>query len=559
MTEPAAWVDGLTIGQALRETARRFADRDALVFPELGVRDSWAEFDRTVDRVARGLLALGFRPGDHFAVWATNWPEWVLLQFATARAGVVLVTVNPAYRTGELKYALAHSDVRGLALIDRFKSSDYFAMLREVCPELETSEPGRLDSAAFPRLKWVVRIRGPEQPGMLAWSDLLAAGDTVSPDELAEIEPQLKPDDAINLQYTSGTTGLPKGALLTHRNLLLNAFHAGNGLELTEADRICVPVPLYHCFGCVLGTMVAAVHGAAMVFPHESFDAAATLRAIEAERCTALYGVPTMFLAQLEHPDFAKTDTSSLRTGIMSGAPCPIELMRRVTQRMGAREITIAYGQTEASPLITMANIDSPLEVRVGTVGRPLPGIEVKIIDPHSGASLPDGQSGELCARGHNVMLGYYKMPEQTAAAIDADGWLHTGDLAMRQPDGNLRITGRLKDTIIRGGENISPREIEELLFTHPAVENVQIVGVPDAKYGEEVLAWIKLRSGHALTEGEVRDFCRRNLAHFKTPRYVKFVVEFPTTVTGKIQKYKIREQAVIDLNLADAAATETA
>jgi fatty-acyl-CoA synthase len=553
------WVEGLTIGAMLRETARRFPDHDALIFPQAGVRLTWAEFDRAVDRVARGLLAIRLGRGDRFGVWSTNWPQWVLLQFAAARAGVILVTINPAFRSSELQYTLAQSEVRGLALIERYRSSAYFDILREVCPEVDTAPPGQIQSARFPYLRWVVRINGREQAGMLAWEDLEAAGETIPPERLEEAGRHLLPTDPINLQYTSGTTGAPKGALLSHRNLLLNAFYAAGRQRLEASDRICIPVPLYHCFGCVLGTMCAAVSGAAMVFPNESFDAEATLRAIEAERCTAIYGVPTMFIAELEHPTFRQRDLSSLRTGIMAGSPCPIEIMRRVADEMGAREITIAYGQTEASPLITMTQTDDPIEKRVGTVGRPFPGIEVRIVDPVSGAILGDECSGELCCRGHDVMLGYYNMPEATAKAIDAEGWLHTGDLALRQPGGYFRITGRIKEMIIRGGENIAPREIEELLYQHPKVEQVAVVGVPDPKFGEEVLASIKLRAGETSTVDEIRDYCRARMAHFKSPRYVRFVDSFPTTVTGKVQKFKIREQAIEELGLHVAAAIETA
>ncbi len=557
--ETTPWVSGLTIGAALRETAGRYADREAMVFPQAEVRMTWAEFDRRVDRVARGLLAIGLRRGDHFGVWSTNWPEWVLLQFATARVGIVLVTINPSYRSAELQYALAHSDLRGIALIERYRTSCYFDLLREACPELDTARPGELHSAKFPRLQWVVRMHGSAQPGMLDWADLEAAGDAVDAARLAEAEAACQPGDPINLQYTSGTTGLPKGAILSHRNLLLNAFYTAERQNLTPSDRICIPVPLYHCFGCVLGTMCAAVSGAAMIFPHEGFDAAATLQAIEAERCTSIYGVPTMFIAELEHPTFRDRDTSSLRTGIMAGSPCPIELMKRVANEMGAREITIAYGQTEASPLITMTSTEDSIEKRVGTVGMPFPGVEVKIVDVVTSAEVPDGQQGEVCGRGHDVMLGYYKQPDETARAIDADGWLHTGDLGVKQPDGYLRITGRKKEMIIRGGENIAPREIEELLYQHPKVEQASVVGVPDAKFGEEVLAWIKLKSGESSTVDEMREFCRKHLAHFKAPRYVKFVDSFPCTVTGKIQKYRIRQQAIEELGLHKAAAIETA
>lgn len=553
------WVEGKTIGQVLRETARRHGSSDAVVFPDIGFRMTWQQFDQAVDQVARGLLAMGFKKGDHFGIWSTNWPEWVVLQFATARIGVVLVTINPAYRTEELAYAIAQSEIRGLMLIEHFKTSHFFQMLEEVCPEVLTAPPGQLRCEKFPRLQWIVGLRSTPHAGMLSWQQLNSDGDKVSKEELAEVEATLDPNDPINLQYTSGTTGFPKGAVLTHRNLLLNGFYGGQFQNLTEADRICIPVPLYHCFGCVLGSTCAIVSGSAMIFPYECFQPAATLQAIEKERCTAIYGVPTMFIAQLEHPTYAERNTSSLRTGIMAGSPCPVELMKRVVSDMGASEITIGYGQTEASPLITQTATNDPIEKRVGTVGRAFPDIEVKIVDPQTGAELPDGQSGELCCRGHNVMIGYYNMPDRTAQAIDPDGWLHTGDMALRQPDGYYRITGRFKDLIIRGGENIAPREIEELLYRHPNVEDVQVIGVPDRKFGEEVAAWIKLRAGTEATVEEIREFCKTHLAYFKVPKYVKFVDSFPTTVTGKIQKFKMREQAIAELGLSDVAAIETA
>ncbi|MCA9145864.1 MAG: AMP-binding protein [Planctomycetaceae bacterium] len=554
-----AWVDGLTIGQVLRETARRHSSGDAIVFLAPATRMTWAEFDREVNVAARALLALGFKPGDHFGVWATNVPEWVVLQFATARIGVVLVTLNPSYRTSELKYALRQSEVRGLALVDTFKSSNFFQMLNKACPELAVSEPGALKSDEFPKLQWIVSLRGTSPAGVLSWSELLARAAGVSAERLDEVAGQLAPLDAINIQYTSGTTGHPKGATLSHRNLLLNAYYAGECQRLDHSDRVCIPVPLYHCFGCVLGTLCCAAHGAAMVFPAESFQPDATLAAVDHERCTALYGVPTMFIAQLEHDDYPRRDLSSLRTGIMAGSPCPIELMKRVTEEMGAVEITIGYGQTEASPLITQTRTDDPIELRVSSVGRIVTGVEAKIVDVDTGKELPDGQSGELCGRGHGVMIGYYNMPDKTAEAIDADGWLHTGDLALREPNGYYRITGRLRDMIIRGGENIYPREIEERLYQHPAVEDVQVVGIPSRRLGEEVLAWVKLKNGQHATEAELREFCRESLAHFKVPHYWKFVDSFPTTVTGKIQKFKIREQAIEELGLQDVAKIETA
>jgi fatty-acyl-CoA synthase len=539
------WVDGLTFGQVLDETARRFGDRDALVFPEFGVRMNWRQFLAGVEAAARGLLALGIQRGEHVALWATNVPEWVLVQFATARIGAVLVTINPAYRPFELKYVLRQSDAVALLLVDRFKSSDYFAMLDEICPELAASRPGRLRAAEFPKLRHVVAIKGSTPPGAVSWTEMIGRGTSVDPALPAQIGRQLSPTDAINIQYTSGTTGFPKAATLSHRNLLLNAFYVGQCQELSERDRICIPVPFYHCFGCVLGTLCSVVYGAAMIVPAEYFQPRQTLDAIERQRATSLYGVPTMFIAQLEDPSLAGRDLSSLRTGIMAGSPCPIEIMRQVIDRMGARELTIAYGLTEASPVITQTRRDDPLELRVQTVGRPIPGLEVKIVDPVTGQELPDNQQGELCTRGHAVMLGYYNDPQATAAAIDFEGWLRTGDLSLRLPSGHYRITGRIKDMVIRGGENVYPREIEEFLFTHPAIEQSAVVGVPDPKFGEELCVWVKLKSGTTLTAEQLRDFCRASLAHYKIPRYVEFVDCFPQTVTGKIQKFKIREQMI--------------
>jgi fatty-acyl-CoA synthase len=554
MTTPASapWVDGLTIGQMLQRTVRDHGGGDALVFPQSGVRMTYAQFDRAVYEAAKGLLALGIRKGQHVALWATNVPEWVVLQFATARIGAVLVTINPAYRPHELKYVLRQSDSVALFLVDKFKSSDYYAMLAEVCPELARSAAGGLSSAEYPRLKWVVALKGAAPAGTIPWSQFLDRGRAIDAGDLALAEQGLKPSDAINIQYTSGTTGFPKAATLTHRNLLLNAYYVGDCQRMGAADRICIPVPFYHCFGCVLGTLCAAVYGAAMVAPAESFAPQATLDAIERERATVIYGVPTMFIAQLQDPSFAGRDLKSLRTGIMAGSPCPIEVMKQVIGQMGAREMTIAYGLTEASPVITQTRTEDPLELRVETVGRPIPGAEVKVIDPATGAALGDNQQGELCTRGHVVMLGYYRNPEATAAAIDGEGWLHTGDLALRRPDGYYRITGRIKDMVIRGGENIYPREIEEFLFTHAAVEQAAVCGVPDPKYGEELCAWVKLKVGATVTAEELRQYCRSNLAHYKVPRYVKFVEAFPQTVTGKIQKFKIRELMREELGLKE-------
>ncbi|WP_254507022.1 AMP-binding protein [Anatilimnocola floriformis] len=557
-----AWVDGLTIGQVLRETARKFPNNDALVFPNsagqagsltYGQRWTWQQFDAEVDRVARALIALGIQDGEHLALWATNVPQWVLLQFATARIGVVLVNINPAYRPFELEYVLKQSDAVALMLVEKFKTSDYFAMLAEILPELGASGEGKIQSDKFPQLRHVVALCDAPPQSMLSWPDLLKLADRVTDEQFRQRE-QTAADHgkAINIQYTSGTTGFPKAAMLSHRNLLLNAYYVGACQKLTAVDRLCIPVPFYHCFGCVLGTLACAVHGSAMIIPAEYFQAQATLDAMEKERATSVYGVPTMFIAQLQCVTLPGRNLKSLRTGIMSGAPCPIEVMKEVNEKFGMRELTIAYGQTEASPVITQTPCDAPIELRVETVGEPLPGWEVKIVSPESGESLPDNTQGELCCRGHGVMIGYYNNPEATAAAIDQDGWLHTGDLAVRLPNGYYKITGRLKDLVIRGGENIYPREIEEFLFTHPAVEQAAVVGVPDPKYGEELCAWIKLRAGQTTTVDDIRQYCKQKLAHYKTPKYVKFVEAFPQTVTGKIQKFKIRELMKEELGLQD-------
>ena len=544
------WVEGRTIGQVLEETCRRYPNQEGVIFADRNWRRTWREFGDDVSLAARGLLALGIQPGEHVAIWATNVPEWVTLQYAAAKVGVVLVNINPAYRPHELKYVLKQSDAVALFLVDRFKTSDYFTMLAEVCPQIAAAQHGNVQSAELPRLRRVIALTPAPPAHFLPWRQMLELGRALPTTRLDEIAKTLTPHDPINIQYTSGTTGFPKAAMLSHRNLLLNAYYVGACQRFTAADRLCIPVPFYHCFGCVLGTLCCGIYGATMIIPAEYFQATATLDALEKHRATAVYGVPTMFIAQLQDPSLPGRLFPALRTGIMSGAPCPIEIMRQVEQRLGPRELTIAYGQTEASPVITQTETDDPLELRVETVGRPLPGVEVKIVDPATGAALPDNQQGELCTRGHLVMLGYYGNPEATQAAIDREGWLHTGDLAIRLPSGAYKITGRLKDMVIRGGENIYPREIEEFLFTHPAIEQAAVVGLPDPKYGEELCAWVKLKTGHSLTAEELQEFCRRQLAHFKTPRHVRFVEAFPQTVTGKIQKFKIRELMKQELGL---------
>jgi fatty-acyl-CoA synthase len=559
MTTAAPWVEGLTLAEVLDRTAERFGGHDALVFPRLDYRRSYAAFRAEVGRCARALLALGVRRGEHVGLWATNRPGWVVTQFAAAAAGAVLVNINPAYRDHELRYVLHQADITTLLLSDRCKQSSFFDILSAVCPELASSEPGRLHAGACPALRRVISLEGDKLPSMWNWDEFLGLANAVSEADLDRRRAELQPEDVVNIQYTSGTTGFPKGAMLTHRNLLLNAYRVGRRMAFSDRDRLCLPVPFYHCFGCVMGTLLCVVYGSAMVVPAETFDAGATLRAIQDEACTAVYGVPTMFIAELNHPRFADFDLHSLRTGIMAGSPCPIEVMRAVVSRMGARELTIAYGLTEASPVITQTEVGDSLEHRVGTVGRVLPGLEVKVVTPGTTEPVAAGQPGELMVHGHGVMKGYYKKPEETAAALTADGWLHTGDIALQTPDGYYRITGRSKDMIIRGGENIYPREIEEFLYTHPVVADVQVVGLPDEKWGEEVCAWVRLRPGAALTEEEVKAYCRGRIAHYKVPRYVVFVEEFPTTVTGKVQKFKLRELGVERFGLHKAAGIETA
>jgi fatty-acyl-CoA synthase len=514
-----------------------------VTFPQRNLRWTWQELDRQVQRAAKSLVALGIRPGQHVAIWATNIPEWIVLQFATARLGAVMVTVNPAYRIFELEYVLRQSDAVALFLVDRFKASDYFDMMTQLPGGPSADASAKRGSAPLPHLQHRVALRGNPPPGIDSWSDVLSARRSVSDTQLRRYAAGQRDTDAINIQYTSGTTGFPKAATLSHRNVLLNAFYVGTCQRLTQHDRICIPVPFYHCFGCVLGTLTAVVHGATMVIPAEYFTARSVLNAIEQEKATAVYGVPTMFVAELADPHFDQRDLSSLRTGIMAGSPCPEEIMRQVMERMGADEITIAYGQTETSPVITQTRTDDPLQLRVQTVGRPLPGVEVRIVSPTKHEPCDVGQPGEICCRGHGVMLGYYNQPGATEAVVDADGWLHTGDLGQQLPNGYYQITGRIRDLVIRGGENVYPREIEECLLHHPAVEQSAVVGIPDPRFGEELCAWVKLKSGFKLTTDQLRKFCQQRIAHYKVPKYIKFVDAFPLTATGKIQKYKIRQQ----------------
>jgi fatty-acyl-CoA synthase len=530
---------GETIGENLRRTVERFPDREALVSVQQNYRATYRQLWDQTSQIARGLLVRGVKKGDRVGVWSPNRYEWVVLQYATARMGAVLVNVNPAYRVHELEYALKHSGVSTLVLAKSFRQADYVAMVREVrlrCPELKQTIVIEED-----------------------WKELEREAMRLSDDELHARERELQFDDPINIQYTSGTTGFPKGATLSHHNILNNGYFIGEFLKYTEKDRVCIPVPFYHCFGMVLGNLACTTHGAAMVIPAESFDPLAAMRTVQEERCTSLYGVPTMFIAELEHPEFKAYDFSTLRTGIMAGSPCPIEVMKKVQSDMHMPEVTICYGMTETSPVSTQSRTDDPLEKRVSTVGQVHPHVEIKIVDPTTGRIVPRGSPGELCTRGYSVMLGYWNDPHATREAIDDGRWMHTGDLATMDDQGYVKIVGRIKDMVLRGGENIFPREVEEFLYTMPGVSDVQVIGVPDAKYGEELMAWVKLRPGVTLTGEEIRAYCKGKIATYKIPKYYKFVDGFPMTVTGKIQKFKMRDAAIQELGLQKAAAIETA
>jgi fatty-acyl-CoA synthase len=531
---------GETIGDSLRRIAAAHGDSEALVDVPTGRRWTYAQLDAATDAVARGLIASGVATGDRVGIWAPNCAEWVLLQYGSAKMGAILVNINPAYRSHELGYVLKQASISVLVSAESFKTSDYRGMIEEVRDGLSD-------------LRQVIYIGTPE------WDAMVAAGGTVPADALAEAGAALAFDDPINIQYTSGTTGFPKGATLSHHNILNNGYFIGEGCRYTAADRVCIPVPFYHCFGMVLGNLACTTHGACIVIPAPGFGPAETLAAVQAERCTSLYGVPTMFIAELALPDFASYDLSSLRTGIMAGSPCPVEVMKRVVSEMHMDEVTICYGMTETSPVSTQTRADDDMERRVATVGRVHPHVEIKVIDPETGLVLPRGQNGELCTRGYCVMLGYWDEPSKTAEAIDAGRWMHTGDLAVMDEAGYLNIVGRIKDMVIRGGENIYPREIEEFLYSHPDIEDVQVVGVPDARYGEELCAWVKLRPGSSVTEEQVREFCVGKIAHYKVPRYVRVTDGFPMTVTGKVQKFKMRETSIAELGLEAASQVETA
>ena len=555
----AAPLLGVTIGESLNRAAARFGDRDALISVHQGIRLSYSGLRQEVDRAARGLLRLGIERGDRVGIWSPNRAEWVITQFAAAKVGAILVNINPAYRRRELEFALNQAGVTTLIAARAFRKTDYVEMLTELMPELASGPRGPLVTDRIPSLRHLIYLGADPQPGATAWSEFIELGDEVDHSALVARERILQFDDAVNIQYTSGTTGLPKGATLSHHNILNNGYFVGEMLHYTEADRICLPVPFYHCFGCVMGNLAAVTHGAAVVVPAESFEPEATLRAIDNHQCTSIYGVPTMFIAQLEHPSFGQFRLDSLRTGIMAGAPCPIEVMKQVIDRMHVPQVTICYGMTETSPVSFQSGVDDPIDARVSTVGRIHPHLECKIIDPDTGAIVPRGTAGELCTRGYAVMLGYWDSPAATAASVDAARWMHTGDLAVMRDDGYVNIAGRLKDMIIRGGENISPREIEEFLYAHPKISEVQIIGVPDMKYGEEVCAWIRLRDGQQATEEDVREYCRGQMASYKIPRYIRFTTEFPTTVTGKMQKFRMREISIEELGLGRAGAVQTA
>jgi fatty-acyl-CoA synthase len=534
----------VTIGKLLEEKAKLHPKHEAVVYADRGLRMNYEQFDNHCRTLAKGLMSLEIQKGEHIAVWSSNTTEWLTMQFATGKMGAVLVTVNTNYRTSELEYLLKQSDSTTLILMDQFKDSSYIDMLYEIVPELKDSNPGELKSSRLPLLKNVIVLGDKRYPGTLSWNDLVAMSEDVSDIELDERMNSTRPQDVINMQYTSGTTGFPKGVMLTHSNIVNNGFNIANCMKLTKEDRLCIPVPFFHCFGCVLGTMACVSVGATMV-PVQEFNPKRVLKTVQDEKCTGLHGVPTMFIAELNEPEFANYDLSSLRTGIMAGSNCPIEVMKSVIEKMGAREITIAYGQTESSPVITQTRTDDPIELRVESVGKALPNVEVKIVEPGTSIEVARGVQGELCTRGYHVMKGYYKNEDATREAIDGEGWLHTGDLAIMDENGYCKITGRLKDMIIRGGENIYPREIEEFLYTHPKILDVQVVGVPDSVYGEEVMAWVILKEGESVSSDEIRAFCNRKISKHKIPRYIEFIDAYPMTASGKIQKFRLKEQAV--------------
>jgi fatty-acyl-CoA synthase len=540
-----------TVGAVLEEAAGRWGECDALIVPHQAIRWSYRQLDAAASRVAEGLLALGLEPGDRIGIWSPNRYEWIVVQFATAKAGLILVNINPAYRVSELEFVLNKVGCKAVVIAPTFKGSDYVAMLRQLAPEITASVPGQLRSARLPMLRLVILADDAPPPGFLSYRDVDALGQTAGSSRLRGVRQNLQPEDAVNIQFTSGTTGAPKGATLSHHNIVNNGYFVARRMMFTEADRLCIPVPLYHCFGMVMGVLGCVTHGAAMVFPGEAFDPKNVLEALASERCTALYGVPTMFIAELQHPAFRSYDLSSLRTGVMAGAPCPVEVMKSVVADMHMREVTICYGMTETSPVSFQSRHDDPIERRVGTVGTIHPHLEVKIVDA-DGRVVVRGSRGELLTRGYSVMRGYWDEPEKTREAVDEQGWMHTGELATLDEAGYCNIVGRVKDLIVRGGENISPREIEEFLYRHPQIQDVQVFGVPDRHYGEVVCAWIKLKAGEACDAESVRSFCREQIAHYKVPHHIRFVDEFPMTVTGKVQKFLMREAMIRELHLSE-------
>lgn len=541
---------GVTIGDMFDSTVEKYPDHPALIAREQNIRLTYRELQEQVNQCAKGLMQLGFQKGERVGIWAPNRSEWCITQFATSKIGVILVNINPSYRLHELDYALKQSGCRGLVFAPSFKTSNYTELLYELAPELRSCEPGKLQAAKLPELRTVIRLGSEKTTGMFTWDELMAMGESVSDEQLSERQREQEFDDPINIQYTSGTTGFPKGATLSHHNILNNGYFVARLQNFTHEDKLCIPVPLYHCFGMVMANLGCITHGATMIYPSEGFEPLAVLQTVQEEKCTALYGVPSMFIAELDHPAFSKFDLSSLRTGVMAGSPCPVEVMKKVNTLMNMREVEICYGMTETSPVSTQTRIDAPLDKRVSTISVVHPHLEVKIVDAVTRKVVPVGTPGELCTRGYSVMLGYWNNAEETAAAIDEARWMHTGDLATMDEEGYINIVGRIKDMIIHGGENVYPREIEEFLYTHPKISDVQVIGIPDPKYGEEIMAWVKVKPGEQLTEDEVKAFCKGKIAHYKVPRYVKFVDVFPMTISGKIQKFLMRGQAVEEMGL---------